>query len=78
MAGREGADLAGEFAVEHTTSNQFDMEWPRGSGIIRSFPEVDRSAWFDLDEARERLLSGQVPFLDRLVEALRESDAIET
>ena len=48
-------------------SNTFQMEWPTGSGRLREFPEVDRAAWFDLDEARRRLLPGQVAFLDELV-----------
>jgi predicted NUDIX family NTP pyrophosphohydrolase len=48
-------------------SNTFEMEWPRGSGTRRTFPEIDRAAWFDLDEARRRVLRGHVPFLDELV-----------
>jgi predicted NUDIX family NTP pyrophosphohydrolase len=49
-------------------SNTFELEWPPRSGRVRSFPEVDRAAWFGLEEARERILSGQVPFLDALAE----------
>jgi predicted NUDIX family NTP pyrophosphohydrolase len=37
---------------------------------VQTFPEVDRAAWFDLDEARRRLLPAQVPFVDRLREHL--------
>ena len=48
-------------------SNTFEMEWPRCSGRQREFPEIDRAAWFDIDEARRRLLPGHVPFLDELV-----------
>ena len=48
-------------------SNTFEMEWPRGSGMLRTFPEIDRAQWFDVDEARRRLLSGHVPFLDELM-----------
>ena len=44
----------------------FELEWPRGSGRIRTIPEIDRVAWFALDEARLRLAEGQRPFLDRL------------
>jgi predicted NUDIX family NTP pyrophosphohydrolase len=47
-------------------SNTFKMEWPRGSGKQQEFPEVDRGEWFVLDEARRRILPGQVPFLDEL------------
>lgn len=52
-------------------SNTFSMEWPPRSGKTAEFPEVDRAAWLDLDEARRRILPGQVPFLDRLEERLR-------
>lgn len=52
-------------------SNSFEIEWPRGSGHMRSFPEVDRAAWFDLAEARRRIVPAQAPFLDALVDALK-------
>ncbi len=42
------------------------MEWPRGSGGIIEFPEVDRLEWFDLDEAKRRMNPAQAVFLDRL------------
>jgi predicted NUDIX family NTP pyrophosphohydrolase len=54
-------------------SNTFEMEWPPGSGKIASFPEVDRAAWFDLAEARRRILPAQAAFLDALAAALGES-----
>ncbi|MBK5296751.1 MAG: NUDIX domain-containing protein [Vicinamibacteria bacterium] len=48
-------------------SNTFTTEWPPRSGRQQEFPEVDRAAWFALDEARVRILSGQTPLLDELV-----------
>jgi predicted NUDIX family NTP pyrophosphohydrolase len=48
----------------------FPMEWPKGSGTVREFPEVDRVAWLGLAEAREKLVAGQRVFLDRLAELL--------
>ena len=51
-------------------SNQFTLEWPPGSGRTRTFPEVDRAAFFAPDEARRRLLSAQVPLVDELVARL--------
>lgn len=48
----------------------FDLEWPPRSGRTRSFPETDRVAWFDLDAAREKLVKGQVAFLERLTARL--------
>lgn len=46
----------------------FRMEWPRGSGQEREFPELDRVRWFGLDAARAVIVSAQGGFLDRLTE----------
>jgi predicted NUDIX family NTP pyrophosphohydrolase len=45
-------------------SNLVQMEWPKGSGRMLSFPEVDRAAYFSADEARPRIHKGQQPILD--------------
>jgi predicted NUDIX family NTP pyrophosphohydrolase len=47
-------------------SESFSMEWPPRSGKQAEFPEVDRAAWFDLDEASKRILRGQAGFLTEL------------
>lgn len=44
----------------------FEMEWPKGSGHVRAFPEIDRVAWCDLETARHRLVIAQRDLLDRL------------
>jgi predicted NUDIX family NTP pyrophosphohydrolase len=62
--------LEGDLDPAAAHSNTFTLEWPPGSGRLEAFPEIDRVAWFDLEEARARLKDAQVPFLDRLVEAL--------
>lgn len=62
--------LAGDVDVDHVTSSVFELEWPPGSGAIRAFLEVDRAGWFDLHTAREKVVSGQLPFLDALARAL--------
>lgn len=62
--------VAAAFDATSVRSNEFELEWPRGSGTMRSFPEVDRAEWVDCATARVKLVSGQVPFLDRLVEHL--------
>jgi predicted NUDIX family NTP pyrophosphohydrolase len=46
------------------------MEWPKGSGVLRSFPEVDRAAYFVPLEAKKRINAGQVPLIERLLVAL--------
>jgi len=62
--------VRGDLDVTHSTSNTFELEWPRGSGKIREFPEIDRVAWLSVSEARLKLLTGQRPLLDQLEEHL--------
>ncbi len=65
-----GFGAEGDLDPATAVSNTFDLEWPPGSGVVQSFPEIDRVEWFELDEARRRLKAAQVPFLDRLEAAL--------
>lgn len=51
-------------------SATFSMEWPPRSGQKREFPEVDRAAWYTLEEARQRINPGQAPLLDELSKLL--------
>jgi predicted NUDIX family NTP pyrophosphohydrolase len=37
---------------------------------VRQFPEVDRAGWFDLASAREKLMAGQRPLLELLLERI--------
>ena len=73
---QRGGKRVHAFAVEadptlaFLASNTFPLEWPRGSGRIQQFPEIDRAQWFELDEARRRVVSGQVPILDALAARL--------
>jgi predicted NUDIX family NTP pyrophosphohydrolase len=69
--------IEGDLDPSTAISNEFEMEWPPRSGRRQLFPEIDRVAWFEPDEARRRLKPTQIPFVDRLVAALREPDAVE-
>jgi predicted NUDIX family NTP pyrophosphohydrolase len=60
----------GDWDTSNLVSNTFIMEWPKGSGKVREFPEVDRAEWFDMAEAACRILPGQRGFLDELYEKL--------
>jgi len=55
-----------EWDPARLVSNTFTVEWPKGSGRTRSFPEVDRAEWFDLEEASRRLLPAQRGLLEAL------------
>ena len=58
--------LEGDLDPEGIVSNEFQVEWPPRSGEYRSYPEVDRAAWFGLAEARAQILPSQTPILDAL------------
>ena len=62
--------VRGDLDIEDTQSNTFELEWPKGSGNVREFPEIDRVGWFSVAQARSKLLKGQHPILDLLVAAL--------
>ena len=59
--------VRGDLDVTDARSNTFELEWPKGSGRMREFPEVDRVAWFPVAQARAKLLKGQRAFLDQLM-----------
>lgn len=59
--------VLGDLDVGSAHSNTFELEWPRGSGQLTSFPEVDRVEWFTVAQARAKLLKSQLPFLDQLM-----------
>lgn len=61
----------GDCDPESSRSNTFSLEWPPGSGRQQEFPEVDRTGWFSLEEAKEKITQGQVGFLDELQQILR-------
>ena len=58
--------VEGDGDAAQIKSNSFSLEWPPKSGRMQSFPEVDRAAWFNVAEARKRILAGQVGFIDQL------------
>ena len=58
--------IEGNIDEHKTTSNTFEMEWPPRSGKMMSFPEVDRTAWFDADIARVKISPGQIRLIEEL------------
>ena len=63
--------IEGDCDPSQLRSITFSMEWPPRSGKRQEFPEVDRGAWFPLDEARRRVIAGQSQFLEELSSALQ-------
>ena len=58
--------LEGDRDADAIVSATFEMEWPPKSGVMQSFPEIDRARWFTLREARDKMLESQLPLLDEL------------
>jgi predicted NUDIX family NTP pyrophosphohydrolase len=66
----EAFAVEGDLDPEAIASNHFTLEYPRGSGRVQSFPEVEQARWFTLAEARIEMLPSQVPMVDALEERL--------
>lgn len=64
--------IEGDLDPDQVVPGTFEMEWPKGSGRVREFPEVDRVAWLGLEDAGARIVAGQRTFLDRLSDALHD------
>ena len=62
--------VEGDFDPATLKSNTFTMEWPRRSGKIIEVPEVDRAGWFAPEEAARKLIKGQRPILEALLQRL--------
>ncbi|HUR09845.1 MAG TPA: NUDIX domain-containing protein [Flavitalea sp.] len=58
----------GEFDPALLVCNTFTIEWPKGSGKMKSFPEIDKADWFSIEEARTKILESQRSFLNELEE----------
>jgi predicted NUDIX family NTP pyrophosphohydrolase len=60
----------GDLSLDVVVPGTFEMEWPRGSGRMASFPEIDRALWVAPEEARAKLVASQVVFVDRLLDVV--------
>lgn len=58
--------LQGSFDILAIKSNTFEMEWPPKSGNKKLFPEIDKAAWFNVEEAKDKIIPGQIPFIREL------------
>jgi len=64
--------VEGDLDVAKIKSNTFEIEWPPRSGKKELFPEVDKAEWFTLSEAKQKIIPGQVGFLDELIKKLKK------
>lgn len=68
--------IEGNFDIRGFHSNTFTMEWPKGSGNIQEFPEIDRAEWMTFGRACDMVLKGQVSILERLRKQLYDQGVI--
>ena len=61
--------ILADFDPTRLASDTVEIDWPPRSGKRMHVPEIDRMAWFRLDEAARRILEAQRPFLDRAADA---------
>lgn len=55
----------GEWDPSALVSISFEIEWPRGSGRLQRFPEVDRAEFFEPPVAAQKVIAAQRPLLER-------------
>ncbi len=72
--------FAGEadLPVDQLRSNGFEMEWPRHSGKLATFPEIDEIRYVEADEARRLLHPAQAPLVERLLAHLRGPEGLSS
>ena len=58
------------FEQPFISSNLFSMEWPPKSGKQQLFYETDEAAYLTIEEAKEKITPGQLPFLNELMERM--------
>ena len=47
-------------------SNNFEIEWPPGSGKMKAFPEIDNAEWFNMNNAKKKIIEAQSSFIEDL------------
>ena len=62
--------LQKDLDTQDIKSNTFELEWPPASGKHITVPEVDKAGWFNVEEAKKKINTGQVPLIDELVKLL--------
>ena len=70
--------VEGDIDPSKIKSNEFEIEWPPKSGKTKSFPEIDKAAWFNLIEAKKKILESQASLIDQLKNILLKNQKDNT
>ena len=65
--------LEKDLDITNIVSNTFTLEWPKNSGRVQEYPEVDKAGWFDIELAKKKIRKGQIGFIDKLIEIINYS-----
>ena len=60
-----------DFDVTNIKSNLCWVDWPPRSGKRIEVPEIDKAEWFNIDEAKKKIIGYQLPLIENLIEQLR-------
>jgi predicted NUDIX family NTP pyrophosphohydrolase len=65
--------VEGDIDHQNIVSNLFEIEWPPRSEKKQTFPEVDKAAWFDTEEAKAKINAAQFGFIKELIGLINSS-----
>jgi predicted NUDIX family NTP pyrophosphohydrolase len=60
----------GDIDPNQIKSNTFEMEWPPKSGKKQEFPEIDKGEWFNVSDAKKKIIPSQSGLIDELISKL--------
>lgn len=69
--------LEKDLDITNIVSNTFTLQWPKNSGKIQEYPEVDKAGWFDIELSKKKIRKGQMGFIDKLMNAINYSQKEE-
>lgn len=58
--------------INNFKSNEFELEWPKYSGIIKKYSEMDKLKWFSIGEAKEYINKSQLFFINRFEQIMKD------
>lgn len=59
-----------DFNLSDCKSNTFKLESPKGSGIMKEYPEMDKYEWMSITDAKKKIIKNQLYFLNKLEEKI--------
>jgi predicted NUDIX family NTP pyrophosphohydrolase len=65
--------LEKDMDITNVVSNTFTFEWPKNSGRVQEYPEVDKAGWFDVELAKKKIRKEQIGFIDKLMGTINYS-----